>query len=320
MKKIAIMIAASAATLALQFYAGPAQTAAISRTFVSVSGSDSNPCTETSPCQTLGGALANTTDGGVIQCLDSGYFPSAGVAITISVTIDCFGTNASTFNTITGDGIDIDAPGKTAILRGLIIAATGNGTGTDLGVNITAAQLVSIEDCVVTGTWVLGINDARISGPGQLVVKNTVVRQSNPCTTSAGISIVPGSGVTIDASISGSLIEDNSFGIIGDGRAGGSINAVISNSVVSGNTEDGIAAVSSGSDVWFLVDQTEVSGNAYGLAAGGSGAEILASNSSVFGNTTGLHTGNGGALYSYGNNRINGNTTNGTFTGTIGLQ
>jgi hypothetical protein len=25
-------------------------------------------------------------------------------------------------------------------------------------------------------------------------------------------------------------------------------------------------------------------------------------------------------LYSYGNNRINGNTTNGTFTGTIGLQ
>jgi hypothetical protein len=88
---------------------------------------------------------------------------------------------------------------------------------------------------------------------------------------------------------------------------------------VSGNTEVGVSAISAGSPAWFLVDQTEVSGNDYGLGAGGSGADILVNNSSVFGNATGLYT-NGGALYSYGNNRVNGNSTDGTFTGTLGLQ
>ena len=40
----------------------------------------------------------------------------------------------------------------------------------------------------------------------------------------------------------------------------------------------------------------------------------------VFNNSTGLYPKNDGTLYSYGTNSINGNTSNGSFTGTVGLQ
>jgi hypothetical protein len=127
-------------------------------------------------------------------------------------------------------------------------------------------------------------------------------------------------GVEANLTVTRTQVQGNHFGIVGDGRSGGIIKGTISDSVVSGNSENGITALGSGSSVWFLVDQTKVSGNAYGLAAGGSGAEMLARNTSVFDNSTGLYTSNGGTLYSYGNNSINGNATNGAFTGTVGLQ
>jgi hypothetical protein len=317
MKKFAIMIGALAATFALQFEADTARAAGIQRTFVSVTGSDQNPCTETSPCQSINAALGATAPGGQIQCLNSGYFHNE-LQITISVTIDCYGTNASIYNETTGDGIDINAPDDTVVLRGLIIATTGDGFSNDVGVNITAAKWVSIEDCVLAGFWINAINDARTSGPGQLVIKNTAVRQGF---SNAGIYIKPGPGVQITATVAGSLIENNSFGIFGDGRSGGTINATISDSVVTDNTKNGITAVSSGSSVVFMIDQTKVTNNSVaGLFAGGGNAGMLARNTTVFGNGTGLATSGGAALYSYGNNSVNGNTTNGAFTGSAALQ
>jgi hypothetical protein len=73
--------------------------------------------------------------------------------------------------------------------------------------------------------------------------------------------------------------------------------------------------------VVLTVDQTKISGNnAAGLYASGSGAGILVRYSTVVDNAIGLDAASGGALYSYGTNSVAGNTTNGTFTGTVGLQ
>jgi hypothetical protein len=68
-----------------------------------------------------------------------------------------------------------------------------------------------------------------------------------------GIYIVPASGIAADVTIDHAGIENNEFGIVADGTAGGTIRAV-----VSGNTDDGIEALSSGSTVWVLVDETAV--------------------------------------------------------------
>jgi hypothetical protein len=145
MRKIALLIAVFAATVLLQLYAVPAYATMFSKTYLSRTGNDANICTDGSPCRGLDRALALTADGGEIDCLDAGLFLSLA-AIAQSVTIDCHGTTAGTLAPTIGDGIDINAPGGTVILRGLIISGIGG-----VGVNITAAATVYVEDCVITG-------------------------------------------------------------------------------------------------------------------------------------------------------------------------
>ena len=63
------------------------------RTWVSGVGDDSSPCSRTSPCKTLAGAIAKTNMGGEITMLDAGGF--APVIISKSITIDGTGVGAS---------------------------------------------------------------------------------------------------------------------------------------------------------------------------------------------------------------------------------
>jgi hypothetical protein len=327
MKKITAALAVFAAMMLPHFYATAVQAQQLNETFISITGSDSNTsttCQPDAPCQTFDQAYTVTLAGGQIVCLDTGAFANFPFTIGQSVTLECHDKNVAPTPlggvTCGDNAIVINAAGATVTLRNINLSSR-DGTCVTTGISIQAAAVVNIEDCVIENFPQSGIRDQR-SGTGRLVIRNTVLRNNGSSSTSlsGGINIVPGSGGNIEVSIDKSQISGNYFGIVADGTSGGIIKGTIKNSVVSGNTEDGIAASSSGSDAWFLVDQTELSGNAYGLAAGGSGAEILARNSSVFDNTTGLHTSNGGTIYTYGNNSVNGNATNGAFTGTVGLQ
>jgi hypothetical protein len=290
MRKIALLTAVFAATVLLQLYSVPAYAVASARTFVSHSGNDSNPCSESSPCLTFGGALGQTSDGGEIRCLDAGYYGTS-FTITISVTIDCKGTDSSQWNFNTGDGIDINAPGKIVILRGIIISTTGNGFGSDIGVNIVAATTIYIEDCVVSGFY-RGINDVRTTGLTQLFVKNTVIRNNHFNTNSPGIVLAaaPKNAVVLENVQS----LGNGYGIaVATGN-----NVVISRSVLSGN---GIAGIEADPGGQVFVDNSEISHNGtYGIQALGTVAlansDITFNSSSIFGSTL-----------SYGNNRLFGN-------------
>jgi hypothetical protein len=289
MRKIALMLAVFGVTALLQLHAAPAY-ALTDRTFVAHNGSNANPCTETSPCQTFGGALAQTSYGGVIQCLDAGYYGDS-FHITISVIIDCKGTDSGVFNFNTGDGIDINAPGGIVILRGLNISTTGNGGGTDIGVNITAATTVYIEDCAVSGFY-RGINDVRTTGLTQLFVKNTVVRNNHFYSNSPGILLAaaPKNSVVLENVQS----LGNGYGIaVATGN-----NVVISRSVISGNE---IAGIEADPGAQVMVNNTEISHNAgsgiYALGTVGlANTEIAFNTSSISGTTM-----------SYGNNRLFGN-------------
>src|SRR5437588_8022653 len=130
------------------------------RTWVSGTGSDANPCSRTAPCKTFAGAISKTFINGEIDCLDEGGF--GAVTATKSITIE--GTYGSGFGSILASGttgviINVTASGNdplaTVRLRNLAITGTGAsgtvGTRTGIrGVNIVTAVNVFIENCVIT--------------------------------------------------------------------------------------------------------------------------------------------------------------------------
>jgi hypothetical protein len=334
-----------AAALAAIVSAMPAHAAGNSITYVSSTGTDSMSCgaTASTACQTLSGALAVTTGGGTIFCLDS--TASGPITITESVVIDCIDTNSS----ITGSGVLVTITGATTNvgLRGLQIVGAG-GAGT-IGISSTGGDL-SIGDCLIhdmkaspalgvqyetaTAGAVLSIgHNTLISKNGEgvlfaptanadLVIDNATFLSNGTSGTNAGLYVKPSSGITAGVSIKGGIFKANYFGIVADGTGGGIIGGAISDSAVSANVQNGITVSTTSTSVVFLVDQTQVAGNAnHGLVAGGSDAGMLVRNTSVVGNGGGLFTVSGGTLYSYGTNSVNGNNGNdGSFTGTVGMQ
>jgi hypothetical protein len=296
----------------------PAEAVTLLHTWVASNGSDSNNCDRPTPCATLRGAYNNTTTGGEITCVDSGYF--FGLVITVSITINCektlgsfLGTNSISFIQVSGAGI--------VVLRGL---------------DFDAANSFGCSSILFSGSGELHVEKMKInanpggcngiaftpSGPAKLFISNSDITNNGGNHTDAGVYVGPSSGVEADIAIDHTHIEGNFFGIVADGNQGGIIHGTISDSVVSGNTENGITASTTSSNVVLFVDNTAVSGNVHGLVAGGSAAAMMVSNTGVSGNTAaGLFTVNGGQLFSYGNNRVDGNNgNNGAFTGPATLK
>jgi hypothetical protein len=280
------------------------------KTFVSASGSDENTCTLSSPCATMGKAVSETFSGGIVSCLDGSDY-SGQVTITGSITIDC-----ETFQSGIGPFI-VNGSGITVVIRGGIIFVEGAP-----GIEFQNGAALSVERVQIIAVPA-GIYFEPTANAALFVSDSLIINNSNGTNTpSGGIWVKPASGMTADVTIDRTRIENNTFGIVADGTAGGIVSGAVSDSVVSGNSQNGITVSSGGSSVVLQVDRTTVVENAnHGLAAAGSGAGMLVSNSNVFNNGGGLFTENSGALFSYGNNHVNGNHGNdGTFTGTVGQQ
>jgi nitrous oxidase accessory protein NosD len=291
MRKIAFLIAVCGAAIWLQLCSAPAY-ATSTRTWVSHTGNDSNPCSESSPCLSFPGALAKTAPGGEVDCLDAGDYSSpAQAAVTFSVTIDCHGFSATNFNPGTGDGIEINAPGGIVVLRGLTFNFAGGANSIDTGIYVQAATTVHIEDCTING-FRYGIADIRTTGLTQLFIKNTVIRDNHVNANSPGILLeaAPKNSVVLE----NVQLLSNGYGIaIATGN-----NVVISRSVISGN---GIAGIEADAGAQVMVDNTEISHNvSYGIYALGN---VALANSDISFNTSSIF----GTTSSYGNNRLFGN-------------
>jgi len=144
--------------------------AASQRTFVASTGLDTNACSISAPCRSFGAAIAKTSAAGEVIVLDSaGYGP-----VTIDKSISLIapvGIHAGV-TVFSGDGITIDAPGNTVLLRGLSIIGQGGVTG----VNVLQVARLRIENCVIadmTGDGVLHGADA-----SALFVVDTTVRNN----------------------------------------------------------------------------------------------------------------------------------------------
>jgi hypothetical protein len=284
-----------------------AQNGSLTRSFVSSSGVDSNPCTVTQPCATFAQAYTKVGANGIIAALDPGKY--GPLTITGGVTVNGNGWAAITAPA-TGIGILIQAQASDSVtLNGLEI---DGASGAQYGIQIDTAGNVAIENCNVQNVE-SGIMS--FTGAVNFYIANTIVANSS----SVGIRFSTNSAMNAIGTIDRVTILNDSYGIDLDASdaTSGTAKIVISNSTVSNNNSYGIYV--NGSTVGVLdvtIDNSNVNGNATGIY-GGNAAKILLGRSTVTGNSTyGIDNETSpSTFYTYKDNKINLNGNNNLVNG-----
>ena len=256
--------------LALSLFSATGAATTAQRTFVASTGNDASPCSIAAPCRGFARAITQTSVGGEVIVLDSaGYGP---VTVTKSASIIAPPGIYAGISVFSGDGVTVNAPTATVVLRGLSI----NGQGGNNGILVQAAARVRVENCVVSAMHIAGISNT--AAGAELIVLDTIARDNL------------GSGVKLFADI-GSLVldhlrsEHNGGNGVSISPTVGSLGALatISDSVFTHNGGDGIGADAvSGSTITLVVDRSVLSSNGQNgfraAASGGSGAVTLSHN------------------------------------------
>jgi hypothetical protein len=171
---------------ALSLFAATGAATTVKRTFVASTGNDANQCSIAAPCRGFARAITQTSAGGEVIVLDSaGYGP---VTITQSVSITSPPGVYAGISVQSGDGITINAPGATVVLRGLTI----NGQGGLSGANVQQAAKVRIESCTISNMGANGVVHAALAA--ELVMLDTIVRDN----AGSGINITADASVVLD--------------------------------------------------------------------------------------------------------------------------
>jgi hypothetical protein len=280
------------------------------RTWVSGTGDDVNPCSRTAPCKTFAGAISKTAINGEIDALDpAGY---GTVTIAKSITIDggtgsgwasilASGTFGVTVNTTDVSGND---PLHTVILRHLSINGTGvsgtvgTRTGTT-GINYVRATALFVEDCSIFnfGTAGIQVNLSNV-GNGYLDVERTTI-ESNQKGVTQTIT-----GGTFNSAFNNCVFNSN----VSNGLEVNAGTATVNNSHFTNNGGAGLVAQGAVGSV-INVDNSAVSTNAgAGIQVGSSLGTVRASANNVHHNGTGLSNSGGGSFNSCKNNVVTGNS------------
>jgi len=313
----------SAASVAATFSSSSGGGSPSSQTWVSAAlGSDSNPCTRAAPCRTFAGALANTLPGGEIGVLDAGGFGTATITQAVSIYNDNEAGVAGVLAT-SGSGIVVAAGSHDVInLAGLTFDGTGGAGGS--GVVFNSGAELHIAHCVFEGFATAGI--AFAAGAGSVATALLDVADTTMFHNTTGLSIKPTGGIGATVSLSKVGIDQNTGnGLTVDGSAGtGAVKAVIADSHVALNAGSGITAT--GGTGGVILDIMRVVASLNGGAgiqsnqSNGGTATVTVGKSMLHGNAIAAQSVGGGALLSTLNNDVAGNGTNGSFTGTAGLQ
>ena len=284
--------------LGCTLFAFPAAAQA-TRTWVSGLGDDVNPCSRTAPCKTFAGTISKTAAGGEINAIDSGGF--GAVTITKAITIDVHNVVGGVLVSGT-NGITVSAGvNDVVVLRGLDLQGVGTGL---VGVRFTAGKALHIEDCVINGFATHGIS-LEASATSQLFVKNTVISQIAPAsTTAAGVNVVGGT-----ATLDHVTITNSANGVVASTAA----KVTVHQSNISGQT---LAGISAGAMTSVSIERSVIAANGTGVQ-GDVGSTVRLSDTMLSHNTVGLS----GDVTSFGNNRLAaGNGTNGAPTTTVSQQ
>jgi large repetitive protein len=278
--------------------------AVLTRTFVSSSGVDSNPCTISEPCASFAAAYSAVLTNGIVAALDPGKY--GPLTITYPVTINGNGWAAIT-GTAQGSGIIINAGSGNVVLTGLEVDGAGAAYN---GIVFNSGSSLTVDNCIVkdfisnNGTSGNGIMIAPTFGTIDFTIVNTIAVNNG----SAGIHYLPASGLAAAiGAIDRVTATNNVIGIAVDlsAASGGSAAVTISNSVANNNSSDGIVTASATGTVIVTVDRDQISGNGTGVGVGAN-TTVLLSRSVIAKNTT-YGISNSGTAGSSADNRIAGN-------------
>jgi hypothetical protein len=308
-------LAISAAILGLCVgYSAPAYAQA-TRTWVSGTGDDVNPCSRTAPCKTFAGAISKTAAGGEISCLDpAGY---GAVTITKAMTIDCHYTEGGVL--AGGNGIVVNALSTDAIfLRGLDIFGVNPPTN---GVRFIAGGSLHIEDCVIrrfNAASSQGIS-FQPSGASQLFIHNSTIAENGSGATGGGILIQPTGSGSARAELVDVRVENNNgagLAVNTNGITGFVAFTVINSQFVS-NTGSGISATA-GAEINGMINGATIANNsASGIVNTGALSTLRVGDTTIVGNSFASGAGVSvvsGVIRTYGDNRVDGNVNDGAFT------
>jgi hypothetical protein len=303
------------------------------RTWVSTVGSDSNPCSRDLPCRTFGAAITAVGAGGEVVVLDSGGYGPVTVTKSVAL-ISPPGIHAAIAPT-SGPAITVNVDNARVVVRGLYL----NGRGGNFGIHFTGAAGVSgtvlhVESTVIAGFTSNGINFAR---NGILFVSNTIVRNCGQ----SGIYITGSAGAPSWATVTGTLVEHNGFGLLVDNAEVMAVDVVASTNsnegfFVRGNTGEtailslerclavlnagvGMAADNNGGTALLTVSNSASNRNGWGIYTAGTGDTARVTHSTVTLNRNDGFIITGGVFESAGNNTVRGNGTDvfGTITTTF---
>jgi hypothetical protein len=183
----------------------PAQAQA-TRTWISGVGDDANPCSRTAPCKTFAGAIAKTSAGGEIDCLDPGGF--GALTITKAITLDCrYTSNGGVL--VSGTNGIVVAAGATDIVS-LIGLDFDGATNTGLnGVSVTSGLIVYINDCLIRNFSQNGVSVTSSTAGARVVIKNSFINNNGTGGSTFGGVYVAGNGVANSAAILNTVVDGN---------------------------------------------------------------------------------------------------------------
>lgn len=275
------------------------------RTFVSGVGSDTNPCTRTSPCRTFQRAHDATSAGGEIAVLDAAGYGPVAINKAISIINDGAGEAG-----ISQGSITINAGASDAIsLRGITVngqGASGNG------IDFQSGGALDVLNCNVggfVGTGGSSGNGIFIHPSGSTPVAVNIIDTIADNNANYGIGIAPASTGTLTMAVKRVVVTSNfnGFNLFAPVSSGG-FNVTILDSVASNNGGHGLALGSNGPTATAIMTNSAVINNVVGVYADGVNGTLLLAGDTISGNTGGaFQTPASSVIESFGNNYIIGN-------------
>ncbi len=274
------------------------------RAYLSVDGSDSNPCTVQLPCRLLPAALNAIVDGGEVWILDSANYNTGTVIVDKSASILAVPGAVGSVVALAGPAINITASGLTVSLRNLVIVPFPASGGTD-GVSMTGASTLTIENSLIANLPGSGVN---VTGAGKLKISNTIIRNN----AGYGVYLLDGAA----AEISGTQMLANALGGVWvQTNTVTTTTASVSDSVISGG-DDGVAAytqLSAGAVARVFVTRCTIEGTFHALrgdTAGTSSTSVTVSYSMITNNFYAWYLGSADSVIrTLGNNHITDNAS-----------
>jgi hypothetical protein len=273
------------------------------RTWVSGTGDDANPCSRTAPCKTFAGAISKTAAKGEINVIDPGGF--GAVTINKSITIKAEAATAGVLTNV-NNAININAGANDKVkLFGLDINGLGTATS---GVKIIQAKTVVVRNSQIYEFAQNGI-DIRPNNVGMHVVVTDVHIHD---IAGDGILAAPtAAGNDLRVDVRRSDIEDSFCGV-----AATSFGLAAAPNFAS---ECGTNSAASGinSKVTVNVFGSGIFNNGNGVYSRGAQSTDRIGDNDIADNFNGLLRTDAGAIVSFGDNRIDGNNTNGAASSTV---